>query len=365
MDPIGALSELNWSSFSGVATADDEAEFMSQLLGGCPFMNAKDCDPSVGVSSAFWSGYESTSIAIGDENVHYNCEDVMNSSLQCWPQENTSSLFCKNYHLGDANSVSLMNDGTAMMDICMVDEENISSSLQLIGGNVFEDACLNEEMNCDGLGEHCPEPSGAVVLSNQIPQSKRKLKAPEFNEVTMDRNSADPSENPKKKTRVSGDAQRNGKKPQSKKNHKLLRTADEEESNAAMNGQSSSSYSSDDDSIASQELNGGPSSSSKESSALISSGKTRASRGSATDPQSLYARKRRERINERLRILQNLVPNGTKVDISTMLEEAVQYVKFLQLQIKLLSSNDLWMYAPIAYNGMDIGWLEAKTSTPR
>ncbi|CAF2031836.1 hypothetical protein Bca4012_080854 [Brassica carinata] len=91
------------------------------------------------------------------------------------------------------------------------------------------------------------------------------------------------------------------------------------------------------------------------SKALNLNGKTRASRGAATDPQSLYARKRRERINERLRILQNLVPNGTKVDISTMLEEAVHYVKFLQLQIKLLSSDDLWMYAPIAFNGMDIG----------
>ncbi|XP_015941704.1 transcription factor bHLH84-like [Arachis duranensis] len=81
----------------------------------------------------------------------------------------------------------------------------------------------------------------------------------------------------------------------------------------------------------------------------------RSSSGAATDPQSLYARKRRERINERLRILQTLVPNGTKVDISTMLEEAVHYVKFLQLQIKLLSSDDLWMYAPIAYNGINIG----------
>ncbi|MED6217624.1 hypothetical protein PIB30_019390 [Stylosanthes scabra] len=65
--------------------------------------------------------------------------------------------------------------------------------------------------------------------------------------------------------------------------------------------------------------------------------------------------RRRERINERLRTLQSLVPNGTKVDISTMLEEAVHYVKFLQLQIKLLSSDDMWMYAPIAYNGFDIG----------
>ncbi|KAG6531311.1 transcription factor RSL3-like [Zingiber officinale] len=81
----------------------------------------------------------------------------------------------------------------------------------------------------------------------------------------------------------------------------------------------------------------------------------------SSNPQSIYARKRRERINERLKILQSLVPNGTKVDISTMLEEAVDYVKFLQLQIKLLSSDELWMYAPIAYNGVNIG-LDLKIS---
>ncbi|KAL8130592.1 hypothetical protein V2J09_019747 [Rumex salicifolius] len=83
--------------------------------------------------------------------------------------------------------------------------------------------------------------------------------------------------------------------------------------------------------------------------------KKRAGRGAATDPQSLYARRRRERINERLRILQTLVPNGTKVDISTMLEDAVHYVKFLQMQIKLLSSDEMWMYAPLAYHGIDVG----------
>ncbi|KAG8049117.1 hypothetical protein GUJ93_ZPchr0009g510 [Zizania palustris] len=86
-----------------------------------------------------------------------------------------------------------------------------------------------------------------------------------------------------------------------------------------------------------------------------SKGKAQAGHGAAAYPQSLYARKRRVRINERLKILQNLVPNGTKVDISTMLEEAVHYVKFLQLQIKLLSSDEMWMFAPIAYNGMNIG----------
>lgn len=44
---------------------------------------------------------------------------------------------------------------------------------------------------------------------------------------------------------------------------------------------------------------------------------------------------RRERISERLRILQGLVPNGAKVDLVTMLEKAINYVKFLKLQVKV------------------------------
>ncbi|EFJ36606.1 hypothetical protein SELMODRAFT_404767 [Selaginella moellendorffii] len=85
--------------------------------------------------------------------------------------------------------------------------------------------------------------------------------------------------------------------------------------------------------------------------ALNTNGKPRAKRGSATDPQSVYARHRRERINERLKTLQHLVPNGAKVDIVTMLEEAIHYVKFLQLQVNMLSSDEYWTYAPTTYNG--------------
>ncbi|KZV56220.1 hypothetical protein F511_13824 [Dorcoceras hygrometricum] len=158
----------------------------------------------------------------------------------------------------------------------------------------------------------------------------------------------------KKRSRVSKD--QNKRSTSAKKNKKVVAISNDiEEENiinsSLTNGQSSSSFSSEDDhSNASQDNNAA-----SNSELNNSKGKARANRGSATDPQSLYARRRRERINERLRILQNLVPNGTKVDISTMLEEAVQYVKFLQLQIKLLSSDELWMYAPIAYNGMNIG----------
>ncbi|KAF2320917.1 hypothetical protein GH714_031850 [Hevea brasiliensis] len=179
--------------------------------------------------------------------------------------------------------------------------------------------------------------------------------------------SNNPSEISKKRSRSAGDAQKNKRNVRSRKSQKLASSSSNDiDSNASLNRPASSSCYSEDGLNASQELNGGASSSlsSKGTLALNLNGKTRVSSGTATDPQSLYARKRRERINDRLRILQNLVPNGTKVDISTMLEEAVHYVKFLQLQIKLLSSDDLWMYAPIAYNGMDIG-LDLKLSTPR
>ncbi|KAL8154047.1 hypothetical protein V2J09_011807 [Rumex salicifolius] len=143
---------------------------------------------------------------------------------------------------------------------------------------------------------------------------------------------------PKKRARVSKQA--------GKRKKKNVVVDIEEETNA----RNSNADMSDDESNESQEvINEG----SKE--ILNMNGKRRASRGAATDPQSLYARRRRERINERLRILQTLVPNGTKVDISTMLEEAVSYVKFLQLQIKLLSSDETWMYAPLAYSGFDMG----------
>ncbi|CAH8367087.1 unnamed protein product [Eruca vesicaria subsp. sativa] len=69
--------------------------------------------------------------------------------------------------------------------------------------------------------------------------------------------------------------------------------------------------------------------------------KVRARRGQATDPHSIAERLRRERIAERMKALQELVPNGNKTDKASMLDEIIDYVRFLQLQVKVLSMSRL------------------------
>ncbi|PPS05888.1 hypothetical protein GOBAR_AA14757 [Gossypium barbadense] len=89
--------------------------------------------------------------------------------------------------------------------------------------------------------------------------------------------------------------------------------------------------------------------------------RVRARRGQATDPHSIAERLRRERIAERIRALQELVPSVNKSNYSiayrdpfetwvttidllierSCSDEIVDYVKFLRLQVKVLSMSRL------------------------
>lgn len=66
----------------------------------------------------------------------------------------------------------------------------------------------------------------------------------------------------------------------------------------------------------------------------------RAKRGCATHPRSIAERVRRTRISERMRKLQDLVPNMDKqTNTADMLDLAVEYIKDLQEQVKILADN--------------------------
>uniref|UniRef100_A0A0E0L977 BHLH domain-containing protein n=1 Tax=Oryza punctata TaxID=4537 RepID=A0A0E0L977_ORYPU len=56
----------------------------------------------------------------------------------------------------------------------------------------------------------------------------------------------------------------------------------------------------------------------------------------SSEPQSVAARLRRERVSQRMRALQRLVPGGARLDTASMLEEAIRYVKFLKGHVQSL-----------------------------
>ncbi|XP_010250561.1 PREDICTED: transcription factor bHLH137-like isoform X2 [Nelumbo nucifera] len=81
----------------------------------------------------------------------------------------------------------------------------------------------------------------------------------------------------------------------------------------------------------------------------------RARRGQATDSHSLAERVRREKISERMKMLQGLVPGCDKITGKAhMLDEIINYVRSLQSQVEFLSMK-LASASPIFYDfGADL-----------
>ncbi|QHN88197.1 hypothetical protein HN51_042288 [Arachis hypogaea] len=298
---------------------------------------------------------------ISDENEHYlfhSLDANPNTKMLHYKSQEESSYNSGGFSGGDTTFFNANMDLTTNYyyssnyhDLVLANDVSMEDNVKFNENNVGSDDDHRLLENYDHYQCHQMEHVDVVPNNKQLQLKKKIVEVPEF-DVSAENNTSNGSKNQKKKHFVAKDEQDCMKNERSRK-RKVVRNGNEGEernNNVGLDGQSSSSnINICEDDNASEENNGGVTSVSH------SNGKTRTIRGTAADPQSLYARKRRERINARLRILQSLVPNGTKVDISTMLEEAVNYVKFLQLQIKLLSSDDLWMYAPLAYNGLDIG----------
>ncbi|KAK3231238.1 hypothetical protein Dsin_003119 [Dipteronia sinensis] len=384
MEALAVFADAEWESFSKMFSTEDQIDddLTSQYFGQCTFPNLEHevglqfLTPSNNIFSSNNPEANNVSMVGLHESLFISSDvhDHHNSNLHNLSQESSYGSDCSGsaflpspthqsaaaYFISDSNHIPnyISNDhhGSMSMDICVMDDNKIGLQAEFPDVYLKETTPINEDM----LGNSDNSPAAAGFFQAKELQLKRKFENLAIHTGGETINNVNSSENTKKRPRISRDVQKTKKNSnvQSKKNQNLSPKANQEgdqESNigTGTDGQSSTSYSSEDDNTTTTNV-GGATSDSKASGALNINGKARASRGSATDPQSLYARKRRERINERLKTLQHLVPNGTKVDISTMLEEAVHYVKFMQLQIKLLSSDDMWMYAPIAYNGYDV-----------
>ncbi|KAI3774371.1 hypothetical protein L1987_48924 [Smallanthus sonchifolius] len=76
---------------------------------------------------------------------------------------------------------------------------------------------------------------------------------------------------------------------------------------------------------------------------------SRSKRSRAAEVHNLSERRRRDRINEKMCALQELIPNCNKVDKASMLDEAIEYLKTLQLQLQIMSMGAGLCMPPMMY----------------
>ncbi|WJZ90843.1 hypothetical protein VitviT2T_009960 [Vitis vinifera] len=79
-------------------------------------------------------------------------------------------------------------------------------------------------------------------------------------------------------------------------------------------------------------------------------GSATAKRSRAAEVHNLSERRRRDRINEKMKALQELIPRCNKSDKASMLDEAIEYLKSLQLQVQMMSMG--CSMVPMMYPGV-------------
>nr|AKN09598.1 basic helix-loop-helix transcription factor [Salvia miltiorrhiza] len=77
-----------------------------------------------------------------------------------------------------------------------------------------------------------------------------------------------------------------------------------------------------------------------------------ARRSRVAEVHNMSERRRRDRINEKMKALQELIPHANKSDKASMLDEAIEYMKALQLQIQLMWMGRGMGMAPVMLPGM-------------
>ncbi|XP_009597633.1 transcription factor PIF1-like isoform X3 [Nicotiana tomentosiformis] len=80
------------------------------------------------------------------------------------------------------------------------------------------------------------------------------------------------------------------------------------------------------------------------------SSSTSTKRSRAAEVHNLSERRRRDRINEKMKALQELIPRCNKSDKASMLDEAIEYLKSLQMQVQMMSMG--CSMVPMIYPGV-------------
>ncbi|KAG9439630.1 hypothetical protein H6P81_019795 [Aristolochia fimbriata] len=94
---------------------------------------------------------------------------------------------------------------------------------------------------------------------------------------------------------------------------------------------------------------------------------TTARRSRAAEVHNLSERRRRDRINEKMRALQELIPHCNKSDKASMLDEAIEYLKSLQLQVQIMwmsSGMAPMMYPSLQHYMSQMGMAMGSTPVP-